>query len=63
MKNKLIFTPKEINKMYEFAKTHDDNIVLHFGDTSIGTEYALQTQTSLWDNDKKLEYITDWENW
>lgn len=59
----LILSKKEIKRISEFANKCDENIVLHFSPTSIGTEYALQTQSDMIADKKNLEFITDWENW
>ena len=63
MKNKLILTPLEIQRLYEYSQKHNDNVVLYWCDTSIGAEYWLQTQTEMWDNSKNETSITDWESW
>lgn len=63
MKNRIILTPLEIQRLYEYSQEHNDNVVLHWCDTSIGAEYWVQTQREMWDNSKNETFITDWENW
>ena len=53
----------EIQRLYEYSKKHNDNLVLHWCDTSIGAEYWVQTQREMWDNSKNETFITDWESW
>lgn len=61
--NRIILSKYEIEKILEFANTHDDNVVLYYETNSIGTEYAIQTQSDLINNEGNIQFITDWENW
>ena len=59
----IILSKVEIERMLEFVKKHNDNVVLYFDTNEIGTEYAVQTQSDLINRKDNFEFITNWENW
>lgn len=59
----IILSKLEIERMLEFVNKYNDNIVLYFEQNSIGTEYAIQTQSDLISGKDNFEFITNWEKW
>lgn len=59
----IILSKIEIERMLEFANKYNDNVVLYFEQNSIGTEYAIQTQSDLISKKDNFEFITNWEDW